>query len=287
MTLDDSDTGRTRRDVLRTGVAAGAVLLGGASTAGSVAAHPKPANHEVVWGDELDYLDGDLRTYATTAPGGSLSSLGVYMDADALAVFDEDPLGTHLHFPDPVDAHQFTFMGFHYNPQGHPPPDIYTVPHFDFHFYMIPGETVEAIVTQPAQYSIPDAQMPTDYQRLPAVDSDGDGEPDTPLVEEDMGEHLGDVTAPEFQEGGEFTHTNIYGAYDVEGSGTGRLTFVEPMVTVAFLQGLEDEVTVDLKTPEQFPVADEYPTQYVIKKGVHGGVYVSIDGFEEFPGPDD
>lgn len=283
-----SNSRLTRRNVLKTGAVTGTLLAGGGAILGStgfsetVAAHPKPENHEVVWGDDLDYLDGDVRTYATTNPSGNLSSLGVYLDPDALETFDQDPLAAHLQFPDGLDTHQFTFMGFHYNPMGHPPPDIYTVPHFDFHFYMIAEETVEGIITEPATYDIPAPQIPQDYQRIPVVDTDEDGEPDTPLVEEDMGEHLADPTAPEFQEGGEFTHTMIYGAYDPDGDGMGQLTFVEPMVTVEFFEGLDEEMAVDMKTPEVYAVADEYPTLYVLEPGLHGGVFVSIDGFEEF-----
>lgn len=251
---------------------------------GRASAHPKPENHRVHWGDDIDYIDGEVRSYATTNPEDKVSSLGVFLDGDALAVFDRDPLEAHLHLPDDVDAQPFTFIGFHYNPQGHPPADVYTVPHFDMHFYMIPEETVEQITTGPATYSIPDAQIPTDYQRVPLVDTDDDGEPDAPLIEEDMGEHLIDTTSPEFQEDGEFTHTMIYGAYDEDGDGTGRITFVEPMLTVDFLGGLDEEVVVDMKTPEEYAAAGDYPTQYVMKPSLRDGIYVSVDGFTEFPG---
>lgn len=268
------------------GLLSGGTLLGSLSFSGTSTAHPKPDNHDLVWGDDIDFLDGEVRTYATTNPQGNLSSLGVYLDADALATFDEDGLDYHLHLPEEVDVGEFTFAGFHYNPAGHPPPEIYTVPHFDFHFYTMAEEAVEAIPGGPATYDIPEAEIPTDYIRLPAIDSDEDGQPDTPAVEEDMGEHLGDPTAPEFQEGGEFTHTMIYGAYDQDGDGVGHLTFVEPMVTVEFLSSLEEELVVDMKTPDAYPVAGDYPTEYVMEPGLHGGRYVSVDGFEEFPSSD-
>lgn len=288
--MDRQTDGVSRRAALKNGAVAGALLAGGTAVVGGTAftgtarAHPKPDNHDLIWGDDIDYLDGEVRTYATTNPQGNLSSLGVYVDDEALTTFDQDQLGHHLHLPEEVDTHQFTFVGFHYNPEGHPPPDIYTVPHFDFHFYTIPEETVEEIVTEPATYSIPDAQIPEDYQRLPVLDTDDDDQPDTPLVEEEMGEHLADLTSPEFQDDGEFTHTMIYGAYDTDGDGTGQITFVEPMVTVEFLENLDDEVEVDMNTPEEYATADDYPTQYVIEPSVHGGVYVSIDGFTEFSG---
>lgn len=285
MTFELPDFSHTRRDVLKKGILAGGMVAGGTLATGTAAAHPKPDDHELIWGDDLDYLAGDLRTYATMAPTGELSSLGVYMDAEALAVFNEDPLNAHLHLP-AVDTHQFTFVGFHYARTGHPPEGIYDVPHFDVHFYTIPEETVERIVTQPATYSIPDAQMPADYQRIPAVDTDEDGEPDTPIVEKEMGEHVVDPTSPEFQEGGTFTHSMIYGAYDADGDGTGQITFVEPMVTLAFLKDLNGEVATGIKTPDEFATADEYPTRYVLEKGIHGGVYISIECFESFPGPE-
>lgn len=285
MTFELPDLRQSRRDVLKKGIVAGGMVVGGTTATGTAAAHPKPDDHELIWGDDLDYLAGDLRTYATRDPAGGLSSLGVYMDADALAVFDEDPLEAHLKFPQ-VDTHQFTFLGFHYAKTGHPPEGIYNVPHFDFHFYTIPGETVDGIVTEPATYSIPDSQIPTDYQRVPAVDTDDDGEPDTPLVEKEMGEHIVDLTSPEFQEGGAFTHTMIYGAYDADGDGTGQLSFVEPMVTLEFLRNLDGEVATEIKTPDEFATADEYPTRYVLEKGIHGGVYISLECFESFPGPE-
>jgi hypothetical protein len=289
MTQKQQPFGVTRRNALKTGLTTAGLLVGGTvlgSTAftGRALGHPKPENHDIVWGDDIDYLDGVVRTYATTNPQGNLSSLGVYLDADALAVFDEDPLHHHLHLPDGVDTHEFTFVGFDYNPAGHPPPDVYTVPHFDVHFYMISPETVESIQTGPATYDITSDQIPEDYSRLPVIDTDDDGAPDTPVVEEDMGEHLADLSSPEFQEGGEFTHTMIYGAYDVDDDGVGALTFVEPMVTVAFLDDLEEELEVDMKTPEAYEDPGDYPTQYVLEPGLHGGRFISIDDFTEFPG---
>ncbi|MBX0323451.1 hypothetical protein EGH21_10465 [Halomicroarcula sp. F13] len=284
-----SANGLTRRDALKRGLATSTVLVGsltvgGAALSTRTAAHPKPENHDVVWGDDVGYLDGVVQTYATTNPQGALSSLGVYVDADALAAFDDDALGVHLGLPSSVDTHQFTFVGFHYNPEGHPPPDVYTVPHYDFHFYVVPEEMVEGILGGPATFDLPDAQTPTDYQRLPVIDSDGDGERDTPLVEPHMGEHLADTTGAEFQPDGSFTHTNIYGAYDPDGDGTGQLTFVEPMVTTEFIDGLDEERVVEMKTPDVYAVADEYPTAYVMQPTMRGGVFVSIEEFAEFDG---
>jgi hypothetical protein len=280
-------------------------------------ADPKPPSHgDPIWGEETTVGAGRIRTYATTNPAGKLSSLGVHVDCDAMAAFGDEAVDAHLHFPDEtedgegVDTNQFTFAGLHYNPAGHPPPGVYDVPHVDFHFYMQAEEAVEAISGGPlaetpmpflglTDYEIPDEQFPPGYTF----------EKHRFIVEE-MGEHLLDGTAPELQ-GEEFTHTYLYGAYDpsvdltspdgskeielggdsVEmpvyaGDGEGRVTFVEPMVTTDFLRNdLSEAVAVEVATPDAFFEADEYPTAYVMKPDGDGGAYVSVDGFEAFPGP--
>lgn len=301
-----------RRTVLKTIGVGGAFILGSGTTAArGHGGGPKPSNHTIVKGEEFEVGKGSVMTYATKNPAGNLSSLGVHLDGDAFSFYDteweqlsesekeEEMLEAHLSFPDEVDTHQFTFSGFHYNPTGHPPPGIYTVPHFDFHFYFIEETTVENIPFGIAAYDIPDEQMPPDYIF---------GDPR--VIEPVMGEHLLDSTAPEVinQDQSLFTHTNIYGVYDPDidpgepddtveippfgevpvygGDGTGRLTFVEPMITNDFIRNsLTEEMAVEIATPDVFPVADAYPTQYVMKPDGDGGVFVFIDGFEEFPGP--
>lgn len=309
-----------RRTVLK---ALGASTVGGLVIGtGSVASKehgddPKPPSHEVHEGDSHSVtVDGttvgEITAYATTNPAGNLSSIGVHMDGGAFGAFDEggghrdEELGAHLHFPD-IDTHEFTFSGFHYGSGGHPPPEIYTVPHFDFHFYFIEEEVVEGVTGGPlpaevpfiglADYDIPEEQFPPDYSFEKHR-----------LIIKEMGEHLLDTTASEFQNG-EFTHTNVYGVYDpaidpenkagcedipelglenvpvYEGDGEGRLHFMEPMITTDFIsRELEEETTVDIATPDAFPVAGDYPTAYVMKPDGDGGVFVSLDSFESFPG---
>ncbi|MFA9502769.1 hypothetical protein ACERIM_08290 [Natrinema sp. H-ect1] len=301
-----------------------AVLAGGTFATGTASGSgrdsgpselPTPADHDVHWGESDEA--GGLRTYATTDPEGRLSSLGVHVGGDALMAFDEGEHAAHLHFPETtddgaeIDSHQFTHMGFHYNPQGHAPPGVYDVPHFDCHFYMMAEDAVEGISGGPlestplpfvglADYDVPADQFPPEYTFE-----------EHRLIVEGMGEHLLDGTAPEFR-GEAFTHTNVYGAYDpsidpaqpadtevitlegervelpvYEGDGDGRVHFVEPMVTTDFLRdGLEEETAVDIATPEVFFEADEYPTAYAMMPDGDGGAYVAIREFEEFPGAD-
>lgn len=302
----------SRRSALKViGVSGGIVFGSGTAVAHGNGDGPKPSRHDVVWGDELEVgSDGSVRTYATTNPAGNLSSLGVHMDCEAFTTYDtgeaaECELEAHLGFPtEDVDTHQFTFMGFHFNPEGHPPPGVYTVPHFDFHFYTMAHADVEAIPLGVAAYTLPDEQHPDDYVLA-----------EPRVIEPHMGEHLLDSTSPEVEQGDQdrFTHTYIYGLYDpgivpgesvdtvelplgpggevidvdvYEGDGEGELTFVEPMITTDFIRDdLHGETPVGVSTPDVFPVADDYPTKYVMEPDGDGGLFVSIDEFEEFPGP--
>lgn len=258
-------------------------------------------------GDSAEVGDGTVKTGATTNSSGELVSLDVHVDGEALATVDDDEtkphesVATHLSLPSEVDTHQFTFVGLHYNPTGHAPPGIYTVPHFDFHFYMVEESLVENIGPGPgiAAYEVPDRQIPEGYVFE-----------DLRLIVPEMGEHLLDETAPEFGDG-EFTHTYVYGAYDpsidsknpagtkevemqgqtqelpvFEGDGEGQLHFVEPMVTNEFVKGLGEEVTTDVATPEAFQTEDRYPTAYSVTPNGSGAT-VSIEGFEAFPGTAD
>lgn len=69
-----------------------------------------------------------------------------------------------------------------------------------------------------------------------------------------MGAHWVDPKAPEFN-GQPFNETFIYGFYN------GEMVFVEPMVTIAFLE-TKPEVTKELKLPKCYPISSYYPTGY-------------------------
>lgn len=310
--------GIDRRTFLKTG----AVLTGGLVTAGTASATVKQETREVHEGESANVGDGTVTAYGTTNSTGTLTSLGVHLDGAAVTSFaqggshHDKHVAAHAHFPtetadgDALD-HQFTFLGFHYNPKGHAPPDIYDIPHFDFHFYMVEEQVVEAISGGPlgdkpmpfigkAAYVIPDAQRPPGYMF----------EKHRFLVKE-MGEHLLDATAPEFN-GTTFTHTYVYGIHNptinpanpdrteeitlegeaVEvpvyaGDGQGRVHFVEPMLTTDFVRnGLTSAQAMGVATPARFPTAGAYPTTYGMEPDCQDGVHVTIDGFKQFPGPD-
>jgi hypothetical protein len=240
-----------------------------------------PPEDRTEWGQERSLGDGTTKPFVTTDSSGATEMVGVYMTKDVL---NEDGLPTEVtevHFDVPSGS-PFGYAGVDWNPEGHEPPGIYTVPHFDFHFYMIGHDRVDAIEAGPATYPIPDDQVPVGYVRPPAIDTNGDGELDTPGVVPQMGEHLVDPTSPEFQ-GEPFTYTFIWGAYNVEGD-VGQLTFMEPMVTRAFLLDLNGEIAPDIEMPAAFRDAGTYPTRYVIRNLAEQDAYVvALDNFEQFP----
>jgi hypothetical protein len=244
------------------------------------------------WGESVAVGDGEMKAFATVMPQGDPVYLGVWMDA---SVFDDLPEGEsyppqayHLHFPD-VTGTNFTYAGVDWNPAGHPPTFLYAAPHFDVHFYLMEEDDVEDIPGGVATYDLPDDQLPENNAFASSLGAPREIVPG-------MGEHLADLSAPELN-GEEFTHTLIWGAYDPAllttegGDGVGELTFVEPMVTKAYLQSDElvesSGVTVEMNVPEAFPEAGHYPTTYTMQYLSGPDAYVVYLGdFESFPASD-
>lgn len=278
------------------------------------------ADEQTIRGESAALGDGEAWTFVTLDASDEPVALGVAFTPDALSGLpagDGDPQthdGTHLHLSLPEEnPTNFQWVGLDWNPDGHPPEGIYTVEHFDFHFYLMDEASVEQIPFGVAAYDIPDEQRPTGY-----VTADELGVPR--IIEPGMGEHLIDPSSPELS-GEPFTHTNIYGVYDPSidpsspdgfldpatgevyppdtceanlpegavplfGKGsTGELTFVEPMITKAFFEGLSEEVRTSIGTPEVFPEAGDYPTEYVIDcPGDEDTYTVTMESFESFEG---
>jgi hypothetical protein len=85
---------------------------------------------------------------------------------------------------------------------------------------------------------------------------------DLDAVEPAMGNHLLDTTTPELN-GGEFTHTFIYGSWD------GEITFYEPMVNLTEFEqlrsGEQADECVPIKAPRAWQRAGWYPTSYCLR----------------------
>lgn len=201
--------------------------------------------------------DGTGQVVVEADATGNPTSIAVSLTPDAVTgqpteLNKQSPEGGWSYaLPMPTDGPEtgYSEVMIDWNPHGHPPQDVYTVPHFDFHFYALSPDKVEQIkFTGPDDPAIKvsDAGLiPPDYQVIP----------DTAVPM--MGVHAIDMTAPELH-GKPFTATFIYG-YD-----NGQLIFLEPMVTQAYLQTKPDE-TMPVKTPQHYSSPGYYPTSYSVR----------------------
>lgn len=133
-----------------------------------------------------------------------------------------------------------------WNPHGHEPMGIYTVPHYDFHFFTIPLHTVHNITCAGADeancmQAIAAPLIPDNFIPTPAG---------VPM----MGWHWVDVTSPEFN-GQPFSSTFIYGYYK------GKTAFLEPMVALSFLQ-TKPNTTYPVKQQPAVSEDGYYPQKY-------------------------
>ena len=161
-----------------------------------------------------------------------------------------------------------------WNPEGHlaPAPPVWSAAHFDFHFFLVDSALIRGIRTGPcaefihcddfarAQRPLPPAQVP-------------DGYIDVGAAVAGMGNHLVDSRDPELADPAlGFSRTFIYGTYD------GRLIFLEPMVSHAYLMSRPQECT-PLRTPRSVARAGWYPTRYCVRHDPGEGTHrVTLEG---------
>lgn len=168
-------------------------------------------------------------------------SIGVRFNSDALKGLPSalPEYETLVKLPSEAKNIGIDHIAVDWNPNGHEPDQVYTFPHFDFHFYMITQAEQAAVVPGPDLTPV-DAQFaPKDY--ISGV-----------VAVPNMGVHWVDSLAPEFH-GQMFTATFIYGFYH------GNMTFLEPMVTKAFFES-KPSFTLNIKQPAAFQRHGYYPT---------------------------
>lgn len=221
------------------------------------------------YGPEVKFGGGKARSFVIITHTGTPQELGVEISADAFSGLTSAP-GENSYI---LSLHQkaqtvtpFDHIELDWNPTGHDPQGIYTVPHFDFHFYTISLEEQMAI----PPYSIQTAAM---FDAAPQAGYIPAGYIPAPGGVPQMGKHWVDVLSPEFN-GGMFTKTFIYGSYN------GAVTFWEPMITKAYIEDTMSSSTA-IRQPQYFsPSNTYYPTQYkVYTDPGTGNHYISLSGF--------
>ena len=266
------------------------------------AARPAPsvaARAGRLLGAESDLGNGTISTYAELDAQGAPAVVGIVFSPGALDglpmdgsdyhhCFDKNQDGTVdrateclqsyefvLPLPDAVARRKdvpFKWVLLNWNPHGHIPPGVYDLPHFDVHFYMEPIAKIFALKSGPCgpelmncdQFAIAKQPVPSNYIHPDFKDVDG--------VVPAMGNHLVDLTGPEFQKQ-PFTRSFIFGSYG------GRITFWEEMVAHRTLVSTTQSCA-PIKQPKGVATAGYYPTVSCLRHDpTSGDTTVSLEQF--------
>jgi hypothetical protein len=219
-------------------------------------------------GEKVQLHEGKAWSWLKVDKDGKPKQLGVTINDAAM---NSLPIGgepghsheNNLVVPLPAKALEvtpFKVVGLDWNPQGHEPENVYTLPHFDFHYYMVPAAEVLGAVDMQKMMVPPAAEfIPANYVAGPPVPQ--------------MGLHWVDVTSPELNPTNPqtFTQTFIFGSYN------SKLTFYEPMITRQFLLNTNNFERSIPQAPK-VQTTGYYPTKMrITKKG--GETSVILDGF--------
>lgn len=214
---------------------------------------------------------GIARAWVSTDKHGTPLSVGVNVSERAIHSLEDEAEVFTLTLPKQAENTLYDHITLDWNPHGHPVEGIYTLPHFDLHFYMISEEQKAAIPHLPPFDENGDLQ----FDELPAPAYIPEDYIPEPGIIPNMGAHWLDELAPELH-GETFTQTYIYGSYD------GEFTFHEPMFTVAYLNELKQkEIPIEsftIKQPDNYQMDGYYPMNYsFIYKSSPGEFSISLD----------
>ncbi|MFL5617454.1 MAG: DUF5602 domain-containing protein [Gemmatimonadaceae bacterium] len=241
------------------------------------------------YGTPFTLGNGIVRTYVVLDDGNSGRPLevGVAMSEQSL---DGLPAGTPMAGSMSDHSHHvmsnvllldlpaqnptpFKFVQFDWNPNGHEPDSVYTLPHFDFHFYTVPVEVRNSIVPSDPQYGVKAANLPAmQYRSSFYIDgaTAAGGIPAASATVPLMGLHWLDVRSPEIQKlAGNPGAWQPFTKTFLRGSWNGQFIFEEPMITRAYILAKKtatepsaiDEI-IPLPMAQAYSPAGYYPTAY-------------------------
>jgi hypothetical protein len=203
---------------------------------------------------ELDKQDKPLRVAISI----NKAALNSTTQGDGTGGHDNHDNHTVLKFHPKAAVTPFKHVWLNWNPEGHPPANIYTLPHFDMHFYMVSSEERETYLdplkleADPAAGYIPANHLGVDP--IPA-----------------MGKHFVDLASPELN-GQTFTQTFIFGSYDR------KMIFWEPMITLNFLKNTP-QFERSIPKPAKVQQTGYYPTKMRIVTE-NNITSIILEGFE-------
>ncbi len=230
----------------------GATVLA-ALGAGTALAEGKATAYE---GKPVRIGQGTAHTVIRTGADGAVAAIGLSFTEGTLEALPVAAPGTNprfayvLQMPTKGPKTVVDHVVIDWESVGHPPPQVYDVPHFDFHFYLVSRDEVSKVrFNGPNDSGDPAQQPPAELMPAGYVLPPGTAVPR-------MGAHAINPAAPEFQKQ-PFTTTFIYGYYKK------RLTFVEPMATLEFLKS-KLSFSAAVPRPARYAKAGAYPSSYSI-----------------------
>jgi len=229
----------------------------------------QPGTHRQ-YGTPIKLGNGRARSYVVLDKDVPLE-VGIALDESALEglrapmpPMDDMPGGgDHVHvdfdpYVVPMPARNptpYKFIELDWNPAGHEPANVYTLPHFDFHFYKIEVAERNAILPTDPAFVAKTANVPAP-EFMPAF---AFSPPPLTAVPQ-MGVHWVDIRSPELQlppNNKRFTTTFINGTYN------GAVIFQEPMITREFILS-RPNVTIPIPVAARITPAGYYPSAYSI-----------------------
>ncbi len=231
------------------------------------AGYDQPGAHRQ-YGPPVKVGNGMARAYVVMDDknGKTPLELGIALDERALDGLPSTEMGYMYLLPLPAHAPDpYKLIELDWNPHGHEPPGVYTVPHFDFHFYTITLAERNAIVPSNPNFAAEANNLPSDGYVPPFYAAlAGPGQMPADIAVPMMGVHWSDVRSPELQ--GLLGHPENYQPFTktfIYGSWNGRFIFYEPMVTREYLLSKPD-ASGGIPVPALYPEAGYFPTSYKV-----------------------
>lgn len=217
---------------------------------------------------------GKVRSWISVDGDRNPVEIGIEITREALLQPERDkktaaPAGSTIVIPLHLKAQQltpFNHIGLNWNPNGHEPEQVFDVPHFDIHFYMISLEEQMAI----PEWSLSTNELFNNYPPLGFMPADYFTPPDDATAEAQMGKHWLPANLPDYLP---FSKIMIYGSFN------GELIFVEPMITLDYLLS-NTATSVAYSQPDHFAKAGNYPTKYnIYHDAITGNTYITLSDF--------
>lgn len=218
---------------------------------------------KIYYGPATVIGDGTARVWVEMMKGKPVA-LGVEVSEEAMnSISGTGMVEVALKLPGQAHATGFKTIMIGWNPMGHEPAGVYTIPHFDFHFYLqTQGQimNIEGGIDAGAYIIEKKGIFPSFYTYGPV-----------PFAVPHMGLHWSDIRSPEFGPEG-FSRTFIYGSHQ------DRVTFLEPMITLAFLQSMELGEMDVLQVPSLnvYENPGYYPNTYTISHNSNGTYSIAL-----------